>query len=761
LDRDRSQGITDLWRTIEALAYGEIEGELTPEVMRALLEQMPSARTGEFTTPQLVSDFISAVGSMFNPNSVLDPMCGSGLMLEGVLSVSKPRIIDGVDINTRTCEIARQVLGPSARIQDGDIFLADLDLQEEYDLVISDPPLRTPMRRDRINTFPGLRKQLDLGQNLVVWACHKITEDGAIIIVLDANALDRGPLVEAINAAGCRVHASFHVPVGTRPNTMVASQVLVVQRGHQGTIFVGQLSDEPEHQQTLLDNFKHHRFGKHPSLGRICQVAEFFGYEALEAAYTLGRRFRNTGYIAHPFKSLVKEEHRCRVDDADISSVDVNNALLLPEGGFRFYTDPTELSERVSRYFRFELDDNLVDARYLNHWLRTDIGEVALGAAGARSMVRRLSKPRLVERLVCYLPPLREQQETLKTVRRLEQLRTEIREIEADCWNGSYTSDELADRAETVNRNDRYEFWVESLPYPLASILWRHKVSDDDPRIKYKVLLHFFEALAVYMATVHLSAFISHEQTWRVQQERLLKTLAKEDLSLERATFGVWKVVVELLGKAAREMSKTPDQEPLLRQMYAMPYRSLDMILDPEIASTIARATSIRNTDDAHGGAIGKARAAAIEDELLQLVDQIRAIFGRGWQRYELIQAEKMALEEGGLFRVEAKKLMGTRSQFQSQEYQTSGAMVTGRLYLLEEGASEGLQLLPLVRMMSSPSDIGNACYFYNRVEDDRHRFVSYHFENESSVREHFGDTAMTVKRLTTLPALPGTEIGS
>jgi hypothetical protein len=439
----------------------------------------------------------------------------------------------------------------------------------------------------------------------------------------------------------------------------------------------------------------------------------------------------------------------------------VNNSLLLPEGGFRFYADSTELPKTVSRYFRFELDGNLVDARYLTHWLRTDIGEVALGAAGARSMVRRLSKRRLLERLICYLPPLREQQETLKTVRRLEQLRTEIREIEADCWSGQYTSDELADRAETVNRNDRHEFWVESLPYPLASILWRHKMSDDDPRIKYKILLHFFEALAVYLATLHLSAFTSHKQTWRVQQERLLKTLAKEHLSLEMATFGVWKVAVELLGKAAREMSKNPDQEPLLRQMYAIRYRSLDMIPDPDIASTIVRANSIRNTDEAHGGAIGKLRAAAIEDELLQLVDQIRAIFGRGWQRYELIQAEKMALEEGGLFRVDAKKLMGTHSQFQSQEYRTSSPMVNGRLYLLEEGASEGLELLPFVRMMSSPSDIDNACYFYNRVVDGGHRFVSYHFEKESSICKHFGDTASTVQRLTTLPSLPGKDAES
>jgi predicted RNA methylase len=296
LDRDKSQGSTDLWRSIESLASGEVEGELTPEVMKALLEQVPSARAGEFTTPQLVSDFISAVASMFNPDSVLDPMCGSGLMLDGVHSICEPRIIDGVDINTRTCEIARQVLGPPARIQNGNIFLAELDLQGEYDLVVSDPPLRTRMRREQIDALPGLRKQLDLGQNLVVWACRKIREDGAIIIVLDANALDRGPLVEAINAAGCRVRASFHVPAGTRPNTMLASQVVLVQRGEQDRIFVGQLSEESEHQQILLDNFKHHRFGKHPSLGRICEVAEFFGYEALEAAHTLSRRFRNTSF---------------------------------------------------------------------------------------------------------------------------------------------------------------------------------------------------------------------------------------------------------------------------------------------------------------------------------------------------------------------------------------------------------------------------------------------------------------------------------
>jgi hypothetical protein len=35
---------------------------------------------------------------------------------------------------------------------------------------------------------------------------------------------------------------------------------------------------------------------------------------------------------------------------------------------------------------------------------------------------------------------------------------------------------------------------------------------------------------------------------------------------------------------------------------------------------------------------------------------------------------------------------------------------------------------------MESPTTEQNACYFYNRVERDGVRWISYHFENESEI---------------------------
>ena len=55
-------------------------------------------------------------------------------------------------------------------------------------------------------------------------------------------------------------------------------------------------------------------------------------------------------------------------------------------------------------------------------------------------------------------------------------------------------------------------------------------------------------------------------------------------------------------------------------------------------------------------------------------------------------------------------------------------------IYLLSEGQQRPLKLLPFMRMMESPKTEQNACYFYNRVEKDRVRWISYHFEAEPEI---------------------------
>jgi hypothetical protein len=52
-------------------------------------------------------------------------------------------------------------------------------------------------------------------------------------------------------------------------------------------------------------------------------------------------------------------------------------------------------------------------------------------------------------------------------------------------------------------------------------------------------------------------------------------------------------------------------------------------------------------------------------------------------------------------------------------------------LYLLNDGSSQALALVPLIRFISDSNTGEDACYFYNRLEGEQVRWVSYHYCGE------------------------------
>ena len=760
LDAERGHGSPNLWNALQRLGAGDIEGGLTPEVVRSLLDYAPARREiGEFTSPTLISDFMASLAEIVKPKSILDPMCGSGMMLLQASETEGVTIVHGVDINAVSCQIARVLLGDRAEIQQADVIQMESGLANEYDLILVDPPLGARLQQSQTeiaNQTPGIR---DLAQTLAVQACDRLSEKGVLAIVMPPNAIRQRPFIEAINKKECHIRASFHVPAGTRLNTAIPTQILVIQRGPQESLFVGQLSKDIDHQKRLLNNFKRRNSDKHPSLGRVCSLDDFLGYEALEASYRLSKMVRNTSFSSHSFLDLVLDRtRRTSSEDAAKETLEPNATLYLPHGGPRLYSDANLMPERIERYDRLRFDTQKLHAQYLLHWLETDMGKTALRASGGGGLGPIRISRQVLERMTCYLPPVAEQLQTLEALRHLRRVQAEVSDIEQDCWSGRTSGEEILLRAQTVNQEDRYEDWLESLPYPLASILWRHKVSADDPRIRLKTLLQFFEGLAEFLATIHLSAFSSNEENWSQWQKPLLKKLTEQGLSLERATFGTWKLVVEILSSAARETIQDPKQLAVALRLYATEDDQwLNVLANAKLATILSNANGIRNKHDGHGGAMGRHQAEEVENELLEMVEQVRNVFGRRWQRNELVLPDKTEYS-GGIFHYQMPRLMGTRNQFERVERTTASPLDSGQLNLLSENAPNGLKLLPFIRFMASPKNIDNACYFYNRETTEGLRFVSYHFEQEAEVCNAFQGTANAITQLTTIPSLPGME---
>jgi hypothetical protein len=73
--------------------------------------------------------------------------------------------------------------------------------------------------------------------------------------------------------------------------------------------------------------------------------------------------------------------------------------------------------------------------------------------------------------------------------------------------------------------------------------------------------------------------------------------------------------------------------------------------------------------------------------------------------------------------------------------------MTTARLYLAEIEGSDGLELLPFVRMRPGPP-AATACYFYSRIGAEGARFVSYHQAQESELTELDADLSRLVDEL-------------
>ena len=214
LDSRRGDEHTNPWKALLALARGQIPGELTPDVIEAVIGRAASRRAGEFVTPPMLSRFMADLASITKPDFVLDPTCGSGLMLQQVIAAHKPGVAEGIDLNHDNCEIASELLIDQAAITHGNALDATLKLQEAYDLIIADPPLGEHVHpgsfRPRLKTYAYAIWRNTLPYGLAI----SLPPKGVLAIVMSPVTLQHQPFVDATHTAGCRIRASLHVPSG-------------------------------------------------------------------------------------------------------------------------------------------------------------------------------------------------------------------------------------------------------------------------------------------------------------------------------------------------------------------------------------------------------------------------------------------------------------------------------------------------------------------------------------------------------------------
>ncbi len=761
------ESLADLWRHVEvgrgpqsvaklvqAWMQARIErhDDISPELLYTIAEKRLDWPGAEHFTPKSLTSFIGKLAGQHPARSVLDPTCGLGLLLEEVASSSGAELVHGIDINAECGVVAQAMFSGRATIFQGDA-LAPLDgLQATYDLIVANPPFGAKVRGAPVIPFLGERFRGDLGHALAVWACARLAENGTAMFIVTSAFLWSAQGLQAqaaIRDAECRVRALIHLPGGTFLHTGIGTYLAVFERGAQGEVFIGEFAKDGEHQTRLLANYKRRKTGESAHVGRLCTLSNFRGFDAFLAQESLKRLVRATGWPQHAAESVILKSERL-TSSTPSSGQGTNGLCLRLVGTPLAVLDSTEIRSAAARHFvQLYIDPKLADARYLVHWFNHSlVGQATLSSVSQVGTFARLDLAALLA-MNLPLPLLAEQRHALQAVEDLTRVRAEAAELEAALWSCTGKVDALAHQIRTINQEDRYEDWIATMPYPLASILWRHRSGNGSTRERYEVLLHFFEATAAFVATIHLSAFMADDALWSGASAGLQANLEKQKLSLERATFGAWKATAEYLAGKCRRLLGEADGLEVCKRVYGTTNRDhIDMLCDAGLLTALQRANSIRNKSTGHGGAIGDEDASRFEEELRGLVQDVRRAFGRSWQQYELIQPSTGRYKEGVHY-YRANRLVGPISTpFEVVDREATRPLESDSLYLFDAIGRNGLLLRPFVKVMPSPEKKANACFIFSRREQAGAHFVSYHFAEESSMTAQFPEIDKAFARI-------------
>jgi hypothetical protein len=505
-------------------------------------------------------------------------------------------------------------------------------------------------------------------------------------------------------------------------------------------MFVGELSGEPERTALLVDNFLALKNGADLSLGRLLAFDSFSSYAALEEEDRL--RKMATGFGA-PRIALSKIALELNLINSEAGFPERPNTVYLPLiGTSRAVTELSEGTIKPHNYIQIVLNEDVADSRYLAGFFNTPLGFTIRKSLCTGSVIPKISKSSLQAASI-YLPPKEVQIQRVAGATALTTASTQIKELETKLWSTPQDIAGLLPAIKAFEKKESLPEWLDHLPFPLASILWTYHASGADPKVRYEHLLHFFEALAEFMATVYLSGFSSRPGVFEEVRQGLSSALEHAKLSVSQGTFGTWKTIVDYLGKRGRTLlnGDASDAELCSSLFSSSNHEVLEMLFSKSLGSIIQETNASRNSWTGHGGIVGVQVAEERRAILQATLAKLRDVFRTNWDSFELVRPYSCRIRSG-IFENEVDRLMGPRVPFERVERKTTMPLDTDSLYLLPIYESRGLKLMPLVKIMPAPRTAQNACYFYNRQQKDQKiRFVSYHFEHEAELIAQFDDT--------------------
>jgi len=247
--------------------------------------------------------------------------------------------------------------------------------------------------------------------------------------------------------------------------------------------------------------------------------------------------------------------------------------------------------------------------------------------------------------------------------------------------------------------------------------------------------LHFFEATAQFGCAVLISILRAVPDLFEDVKSDIA-TAAHERPLFERADFGLWINLGYTLAKAIRRLTGNFDKRGRLSAAAEPAGELMARLADKAVWRELDRARKKIRNPRTHTGVVNQELIDTWLQSLEDILSPLERALGDGFEEIDLIRADEGRLRAGVHMYRRAQRLRGPSDVFEEFELRTRLPIDSEHLAFVSRDltTSSVLEMTPLVRLGSSPSN-RNASYFFNsHLEGDTFLYVSYHFQEQPRI---------------------------
>jgi hypothetical protein len=115
---------------------------------------------------------------------------------------------------------------------------------------------------------------------------------------------------------------------------------------------------------------------------------------------------------------------------------------------------------------------------------------------------------RLLTETALFLPDRQTQLRTLEADTALTNLVSSLEDLRGRVWAQPASLKDILRQVKSIHRVPTFDDWIDTLPFPLATVLHIYHAATGNDEKQYNHLDHFFEALGEFLAVVLLSGFL-------------------------------------------------------------------------------------------------------------------------------------------------------------------------------------------------------------------------------------------------------------